>query len=332
MSTLIKIPILPFLFFYSQKKEAVINFEKNEITTKINEENFTQPFYHVGKYELFTFLKYSIIPLLFLTSDLSISVKNEIGLFVASLLVFLYHHYRSYTPTKVVLEEDDSIVNRLKKIWHLYKVAIASVGIFFVVFLSGLTFGTLWYSRGVVEMTLYGIAFYEIAFGVVGQEWKQYRKVYVAGVPSFFPKYFKLPDSDESKKHDHLTKNKIGQKLILVLGSIMAIATIGLVYHGAISYKEYRAEQAALLQYKDKSHFDELKIQSEQNGSAQIIIKYEQIKFDEKTENLRAKLNMKPEYKELKQITYPWEKGYQRGGTLIYNADGSVASYNGGQK
>lgn len=325
LKSTIKIPIMVLGGYPYYTKGASIDAENKTITTlriKKGEEEgelYTQPFYEVGRYEWFSVGRYLLPLLLILTSDISLTVKNGFGLFFAALFVFVYHYQmRGYVSGNIDLTEIEGFFaglwQKVKNIWITAKYYIITL-LYFValnVLFWPVESGS-YYVKGIVEYTLYGVMIYESFRGFAGKEWTHYKKV---KVNSWIPQYFMVVD--EENKHDQKLTNELSPKINIAVASLMAIASIFLAYKGVFAFKEYKAEQAALAQYVQQSNYDAMKLQSEQNGSAQIVITYEKVRFDAKTEALNEKLGIKAGYKEIKKTTYPWEKGYVQGGTTIH--------------
>lgn len=325
LKSIIKIPIMVLGGYPYYTKEASIDFKNKTITTlrtKKGEEEgelYTQPYYDVDRYEWFSVGRYLLPLFLILTSDISLTVKNGFGLFFGALFVFVYHYYmRGYISTDLDLTEKEGFFSGLwqkcKNIWITAKYYIITLLYFIALNLLFYSVGSgSYYIKGIVEYTLYGIMIYESTRSFVGKEWSQYKKV---KVNSWIPQYFMV--IDEASKHEQKLTDELSPKINIAVASLMAIASIFLAYKGVYAFKEYKAEQAAMAQYVQQSQYDAMKLQSEQNGSAQIVITYEKIRFDPKTEALNEKLGIKAGYKEIKKTTYPWEKGYVHGGTTIH--------------
>ena len=313
LKTTIEIPEMNSLYWYSsEKKEAVIDHEKHEITTTIDDKSYTQKFYLVEKYELFTMLKFIVSAfVLFLLMHFDISIRNEIGLLVATIATIAWHQWGK--NQKSIFNINQVEINA--RIVLLFSIA-ALIIIFTIV---GLFTSTLSYVSRSVLWVLISILLYEIIFEFISQSWQQHRKVYVEGLPHFIPRYFKLPEDERSIKNRRIAKQKINDKIYIALMIIAAIAIIGLVYDGATAYKTYKSQQITIAKYNKVQQLKQLKFQAEQNGSVQILITYEKVKLAPNIEELHRELNIPVSYKEIKKITYPWEPGYRGPVTMIEN-------------
>ena len=317
MKTTIELPEMNSLYWYSsERKEAVIDHEKHEITTTIDDESYTQKFYLVEKYELFTLLKF-IVPafILFLLMHFDISIRNEIGLLVATISALAWHRWG----------------NNKKPIFNIRKVEInarmvllTSIAVLIIILtILGLFTNTLYYVSAAVLWASISILLYEIILDFISQSWQQYRKVYIEGLSHFIPRYFKLSEDERSVKNRRAAKQKINDKIYIVSMIIAAIGLSGLVYDGATAYKTYKAQQNEIALYNQTQQLEQLKMQAEQNGSVQTVITYEKVKLTSDIEELQKKLNIPDSYKEIKKITYPWEKGYRAPVTMISNPVGN---------
>lgn len=312
MKTIIGLPYITFLYWYSDKKEAVIDFKKNEITTHTDDNGYTQIFHPVSKYELFTLLKF-IIPsfLVFMLMDFGIFLKNEIGLLVAILIVMIWHRLRHNNSQLLKIGEIEISV---------FAALLFSIAALIVIFtIVGIFTSTLSYISKAVSWIFISMALYEIVFEFLSQSWKQYRKVYVKGLPHYIPRYFKLPEDNKSINNKRVAKQIIDNKIYIVLSIIAAIGLTGLAYDGATAYKAYKTQQIEMAKYNKFQQTEQLKIQAEQNGSVQTVITYEKIKLAPNVEELHKQLNIPDSYKEIKVVTYPWEKGYRGACTMISN-------------
>lgn len=307
---IIGLPVMLSLFWYCDTKEAEIDFDKNEITTFIDEQEYSQTFHLVGKYELFALLKYIISPfILFLFMELDISLRNEIGLVVAAIITMVWHRWRY----------NNKIIFKVGKVEATgYSIVLISIALLIgISTFVGLITNTIYYIGGAVHWSLISIAMYEIAFGFLSQDWKQHRKVYVNKLPQYIPRYFKLPEDEKSLKFSRIARQKIESKIYIIAMVVIFIASIGLVYEGATAYKEYKTQQLEMVKYKNEQQLEQKKMQAEQNGSVQTVIRYEKIQLEPSIEELHKKLHIPANYKEIKEVVYPWEHGYRGAYTTV---------------
>lgn len=339
----IKIPVLSLGGYLYSTKDATLDTEKRMITTlrfkkgdKEGEgELYTQPYYDVGRYEWFSVGRYLLPLILIITADLSLTVKNGFGLFFGALFIYVYHHYmRGYVAPAIDDSEKEGFFeglwHKVKNVWYRAKYYILTLAYFICLNIAFFPVESgSYYVKGIVEYTLYMILIYESARSFIGQEWKHFKKVKVT---EMIPQYFSIINTDAARSIQRKLQDQLTPKLNIAVVVLVVVSTLFLSYKGILAYKEYEKEQAATAQYIQQSNLDDMKLQSERNGSAQIVITYEPIKLDPETQALHDKLGMKQEYKEVHKTTYPWEKGYQRGGTFIYNPQGNITSYSGGQQ
>lgn len=317
MKTIIELPEMNSLYWYSsEKKEAVIDHEKHEITTTIDDESYTQKFYSVEKYELFTLLKF-IVPVfvLFLLMHFDISIRNELGLLVATMAAISWHRWGH--SKKPIFNIHKVEINA--RMCLLFSIAV----LIMILTIVGLFTNTLYYVSASVLWASISIVLYEIVLDFISQSWQQYRKVYIKGLSHFLPRYFKLPEDEKSIKNRRDAKQKINDKIYIISMIIAAIGLSGLVYDGATAYKTYKTQQNEIALYNQTQQLEQLKMQAEQNGSIQTVITYEKVKLAPDIEELHKKLNIPDSYKEIKKITYPWEKGYRGPVTIINNPVGN---------
>lgn len=304
MKKIIGLPKAIAFYWFGFKKEAVLDHENNELTTTIDDEDYTQKFYRVRKFEMFQFLKY-VVPILFvLTGDyFGISIKHELGLIMFALAMVLWPRYRdadiryllgSAIAVSLTLPIIGTITWTLSTLIHMYITAVM------------------------------GMVAYEIWLGIESKEWEYHRKVFIDGVPKFIVHYFKLPESEAQKKSINRAAANIKDKVYITAAVVAFVGLVGLIYSGNQIYQEHKAKNAAMLKYEQYLNTTQLKEQADRNGSTQIVIKFEKVKLDIKTQKLQDMLNIKPAYKKITTKTYPWEPGYERGGTWEFDTNGSL--------
>lgn len=301
---IIELPEIMSLFWYSRKKEAEIDIENMEITTYIDSNANTQKFHRVKKYELFAVLRYFVSSLFILMlMNFDITIQNEIGLIAAAVTMILWHKWGN--DHRIIFN-----IGELKLSAYAIMLLSMAMALFFSTII-GLFTHTNTYIGGAAQWSLIAILSYKTVFSFLAEEFQQLRKVYVYKLPNYIPRYFKLPDDQNSQKYARVAKKKIDTKIYLVAAGLAFIGSVGLVYHGVIALKENRAQKVAIEKYNAEQHLADLKLQAEQNGSVQTIIRYEKIKLSPDVEELHRKLNIPVEYKEIKTVTYPWEPGYR---------------------
>lgn len=308
---IIKLPKAISGYWFFEKKEADLDFEKKEITTIVDDEPKTQRFFKVEKFEMFHFLKY-IVPLLaILTSDFySLTLKNGLSLIFAGLTVIVWQKYRELPRENII--HFTTVVTALLFLTAPFTVAgLFSAGLI-VIFMK--LYFTAWCA----------IAVYEIALGIASREWERMGKVYIPGLPRFMVYYFTLPETSKSSQNKCLVAAKIKNNVFIGAAIIGGIGLTTLTYTGIVMFKENKIKKEDLAEYTQAENLSKLKTQAENNGSAQVVIKWERIKLSEATEKLHKQLGIDPEYKNIKTITYPWEKGYKQGGTAIYKENSPV--------
>lgn len=301
----IKTPYAASLYYVADTKTASIDLENRTVTTHNEEQgDRTHTFFSVGKFETFQVLKYVLPLLVILTSDwYSISVKNELSLITLAAALVLWHKYRDGNR-KLILG-----------------VAIAATIIVPIVGTISWTLSTLFkmYMSAWIAVVLY-----EIALGIASREWERMGKVYMDGVPKFMCYYFTFPESEETAKAKKTAAKKIEKKIFVVAAFIAAIGLIGLTYSSVKIYQANKLSEARIAEVAAYQDLLAKKEESDRKGKTQIVIKYEKIKLDGKTEKLHKLLDIDPEYKEITTKTYPWEKSYQRGGVFVHTPDGTV--------
>lgn len=307
---IIGLPEIMSLFWYSRKKEAKIDIENMEITTYIDGNANTQKFHRVKKYELFAVLRYFVSSLIILMlMNFDITIQNEIGLISAAVTMILWHKWGN--DHRIILN-----IGELKLSVYATMLLSIAMALFFSTII-GLFTHTTTYIGGAVQWSLIAILSYETVFSFLAEEFQHLRKVYVHKLPNYIPRYFKLPDDQNSQKYARVAKKKIDAKIYLVAAGLAFIGSVGLVYHGVIALKENRAQKVAIEKYNTEQHLAALKLQAEQNGSIQTIIRYEKIKLSPDVEELHRELNIPADFKEIKEVTYPWEQGYRGAYTTI---------------
>ncbi len=304
MKMTIELPKAIAFYWFRFKKEAVIDHENNEMTTTIDDEDYTQKFYRVRKFEMFQVLKYGIPILFVLTGDyFGISIKHELGLIMFALAMVLWLRYRDADRR------------------YLLGTAIAVTLILPIIGTITWTLSTLMYMYISAVM---GMVAYEIWLGIESKEWEQHRKVFIDGVPKFMVHYFKLSESEAQKKLINRSAANIKDKVYIAAAVVAFIAFIGLIYSGNQIYKEHEAKKAAMVKYEQYLNMTQLKQQADRNGSVQVVIKYERVQLPENTQQLHDRLGIEPQYKEIKTTLYPWEKGYERGGIFVFDPRGKM--------
>ncbi|MDD3596171.1 hypothetical protein [Sulfuricurvum sp.] len=293
------------LYWFTRTKYATFNTEKNEITTLINGEPYTQRFYTVSKFEFFQFVKYLLPILAIITTDYSISIKNEIALIVAALTIVVWEKYR--------------LADRKIKI----SIALAVTVVLPIIGIPTMTLSFLMKSYMSAWAAIVG---YEIALAISSKEWTFIHKVGINGLPKFFGHYFTY-SAQELEKHKTKVAAAIKQNVLIAAAVIGLIGLVGLMYSGIRSYQKHQDHTAYMTAQKQFLDMQSLKYQSEQNGSAQIVIEIKKEVLPAATQQLNDKLGIPPSFTETKTITYPWEKGYRAGGTWIFR-DGKVISEN----
>lgn len=302
----IKTPYAASFYYVADSKEASIDFENKTVTTHNEEGDRTHTFFRVGNFETFQLLKYVVPLLVILTSDwYSINVKNELSLIVLAISLVVWHKYR--------------LVDRKK----ILTVAIAATIIIPIVGTISWTLTTLFKMYMSVWVA---IALYEIVLGIASKEWQRMGKVYMDGLPKFMSYYFTFPESEQTKKTVAVAVKKIEKKILFGAAVIGAIGLIGLTYSSVMIYKTNKLAEARIAEVAAYQDLLTKKKESDNTGKTQIVIKYEKIKLDEKTEKLHKLLDIDDEYSEITTKTYPWEKGYERAGIFIYKPDGTVQS------
>lgn len=292
------------LYWFTRTKDATFNTEKKEMTTSINGEPYTQRFYPVSKFELFQFIKYLLPILAIVTTDYySISIKNEIALIVAALTIVAWERYR--------------LADRKIKI----SIALAVTVILPIIGIPTMTLSFLMKSYMSAWAAIVG---YEIALAIASKEWTFIHKVGINGLPKFFGHYFTCR-AQELEKHKTKVAAAIKQNVLITAAVIGFIGLFGLMYSGIQSYQEHQRHTAYIAAQKQFLDMQALKYQSEQNGSAQIVIEIKKEVLPAATQQLNDKLGIPPSFTETKTITYPWEKGYRAGGTWVFR-DGKVIS------
>jgi hypothetical protein len=306
----IKTPYAASLYYVADTKTASIDLE-NRIVTTHNEEqgDRTHTFFKVGKFEMFQILKYVLPLLVILTSDwYSISVKNELSLITLAAALVLWHKYRTAQHKRFFRNV-------------IFFAAIATTIIVPIVGTITWTLSTLF---KMYMSAWIAVALYEIALGIASREWERMGKVYMDGLPKFMCYYFTFPESEETAKAKKTAAKKIEKKIFGAAAFIAAIGLIGLTYSSVKIYKSNKLAEARIAEVAAYQDLLQKKEESDRKGKTQIVIKYEKIKLDEKTEKLHKLLDIDPEYKEITTKTYPWEKSYQRGGVFVHKPDGTV--------
>lgn len=309
---MIGLPEISFVYWYSREKEAEIDFEKNEITTFIDETPYTQKFHHVSKHELYGLVRYVVSSLfIVMFMNFSINIRNEIGLITAAVALIVWHQWR-HNHRQVFKVNEKSV-----SAFSIMLLSIATA--IFLFMIIGIMTDTLSYVSGAVVWSILALLSYEIVFSYLSEDWQQLRKVYVKGLPHYIPRYFRLPVDQENQHIVRSTRKKIDAKIYIFTAVMAGLGSIGLVYDGALAFKNYRTQKAAMEKYQNEQQLAELKFRAEQNGSVQTVIRYEKVKLAAGTEELYRKLNIPAEFKEIKTIVYPWEPGYRGPGTTILN-------------
>lgn len=291
------------LYWFTRIKDATFNTEKKEMTTLINGESYTQRFYSVSKFEFFQFVKYLLPVLAIVTDDYSISIKNEIALIIAALTIVTWEKYR--------------LADRKIKI----SIALAVMAILPIIGIPTMTLSFLMKSYMSAWAAIVG---YEIALAIASKEWTFIHKVGINGLPKFFGHYFTCR-VQELENHKVKVAAAIKQNVLIAAAAIGFIGLAGLMYSGIKSYQEHQRHTAYMAAQKQFLDMQALKYQSEQNGSAQIIIEIKKDVLPAATQQLNDKLGIPPSFTETKTITYPWEKGYRASGTWVFR-DGKVIS------
>lgn len=301
----IKTPYAASLYYVAATKEATIDLDNRTVTTHNDEQgDRTHTFFNVGKFETFQVLKYVLPLLVILTSDwYSISIKNELSLITLAAALVLWHKYRDGNQ-KMILG-----------------VAIAATIIVPIVGTISWTLSTLF--KMYISAWI-AVALYEIALGIASREWERMGKVYMDGLPKFMCYYFAFPESEGTAKAKKIAAKKIEKKIYGAAALIAAIGLIGLTYSSIKIYKTNKLSEARIAEVAAYQDLLQKKEESDRAGKTQIVIKYEKVKLDEKTEKLHKLLDIDPEYKEITTKTYPWEKSYQRGGVFVHKPDGTV--------
>jgi len=302
----IKTPYAASFYYVADSKEASIDFENKTVTTHNEGGDRTHTFFKVGNFETFQLLKYVVPLLVILTSDwYSINVKNELSLIVLAISLVVWHKYRLADRKKILT------------------VAIAATIIIPIVGTISWTLTTLFKMYMSVWVA---IALYEIVLGIASKEWQRMGKVYMDGLPKFMSYYFTFPETEQTKKTVAAAVKKIEKKILFGAAVIGAIGLIGLTYSSVMIYKTNKLAEAKIAEVAAYQDLLAKKKESDYAGKTQIVIKYEKIKLDEKTEKLHKLLDIDDEYSEITTKTYPWEKGYERAGIFIYKPDGTVQS------
>lgn len=307
MNTKIRIPMFIYAYFISRSKEAKIDHENNLITTIVDEETRTQEFHRVDKFETFQVIKYALIPLIAITSNIfSLTIENSVSLIVAAITLLIWPKYRL-----------SSFESRMK---------VGAASFFALLLTLPLTINGMMPSGGIVMLShwlitvWFTIAVYEIAIGIAVQEWKYMRKVYIPDMPKFMCYYFFI---EEPKNELMISKIRNKSKIFAAV-----LATVGIVmtaYIGVVAYHKYQDTQASIARFSAEENLALRKEESDRNGSTQIIITYQKEKLDEKTQKLHNTLGIDPSYTETTTKTYPWEENYQRSGKFIFK-DGKLIS------
>lgn len=291
------------LYWFTRTKDATFNTENKEMTTLINGEPYTQRFYSMGKFEFFQFVKYLLPVLAIITTDYSISIKNEIALIVAALTIVAWERYR--------------LGDRKIKI----SIALAVTVILPIIGIPTMTLSFLMKSYMSAWAAIVG---YEIALAIASKEWMFMHKVGINGLPKFFGHYFTCR-AQELEKHKTKVAASIKQNVLIAAVVIGFIGLVGLMYSGIQSYQKHQRHTAYMAAQEQFLNMQALEYQSEQNGSAQIVIEIKKEVLPAATQQLNDKLGIPPSFTKTKTITYPWEKGYRAGGTWIFQ-DGKIIS------
>lgn len=291
------------LYWFTSTKDATFDTESKKITTLIDGEPYTQRFYNLSKFEFFQFVKYLLPALAIVTTDYSISIKNEIALIVAALTIMVWEKYR--------------LADRKIKI----SIALAVTVVLPIIGIPTMTLSFLMKSY----MSAWAaIAGYEIVLAIASKEWMFMHKVGINGLPKFFGHYFTCR-AQELEKHKTKVAASIKQNVLIAAVVIGFIGLVGLMYSGIQSYQKHQRHTAYMAAQEQFLNMQALEYQSEQNGSAQIVIEIKKEVLPAATQQLNDKLGIPPSFTKTKTITYPWEKGYRAGGTWIFQ-DGKIIS------
>lgn len=303
----IKTPYAASLYYVADTKEATIDLDEKTVTTHNESGDRSHTFAKVGKFETFQILKYVLPLLLILTSDwYAITIKHELALLALAVSLAAWHKFRNFNRKKILF---------------------AAIAVTLFVPIVGTITGTVSILFKIYMSFWVAVAIYEIVIGIVSKEWERMGKVYIDGVPRFVCHYFTFPDPvGENARIEAAAAKKIEKKIYGIAAILAAIAMIGLTYSTISIYKQQKAAAAKIAEVKAYEELIARKNESDRKGQTQVVIKYERVELDVKTQKLHDMLGIKPTYRETTVKTYPWEQGYQRAGIFIVKPNGEIVT------
>lgn len=302
---IIKMPKALSGYWFSFEKDAEIDFEKKEITTLIDNEKYTQTFHDLSRFEMFHILKYLLPGYAMFSSDIyHINVVSGTSMIAAAATIIIWQKYR------------ESDMKTIVKVVASITAFIAIVGT-----MTNLLFLMKLYMAGWIAVFIY-----ETYFGVVIKEWQTVKKVYIPSLPKFFCHYFKPFSDDKQVKKEKQTALKIKKNVNYFAAFLAALGVVILTYSLAVNYISIKKQKTDLTEFQKSEKLISQKKESENNGTAQIIIQFEKVKLSRETEVLQKQLGIKPQFLKIKKITYPWEVGYQHAGTYVFDENGTLKS------